>query len=329
MDSTDKFCQIGMLDTCNLSMPFTDSCKVNMSKLIERKHTYDSDGILVSTTGKLKNLNIRVYNNGITVCGSLAKYYYNRNDKLLDRENLKKAIAELSEILGLNFLRAKVKRLDFAGDIEILNAVKSYFPFLANKPQMRRNIVAAGTLHYSNTNRSIIFYDKTKEFNRRKDLSNRLKVSVMRIEIRYHLDFINSITNKTFGASYLTLDMLFEKEVYAFFIHQWQKEFFSINKESALLFNLNGKSKPRQIIDAITIQGINSLGGLNETLNIIDSSRNNLNNITPELIPRAKQYVKKLIKRDLVMVPNNLMLELDDKVKEHTNKCLSWNSNIL
>ena len=114
--------------------------------------------------GSVGGLKISSYLGGISIIGSLPKFYYPNNIYPLDRNSTAQAIEKLSDTLHLNVREARVTGLEFGKVFILEHPIKDYLTRLGDMPRHIRCPSDAGTLYYtlraSNPDRVISFYDK-------------------------------------------------------------------------------------------------------------------------------------------------------------------------
>jgi len=117
-----------------------------------------------SFTGKIQGYSVRVYEHGISLNGSLAKFFFaGENTSTMTRRATQDAIRNLSDVLHVDMKQAKVCRADVATVINTKYKPEAYFGYLGDKPHFRRSHADATTLYYKTNKRVLIFYDKAAE----------------------------------------------------------------------------------------------------------------------------------------------------------------------
>jgi hypothetical protein len=179
-----------------------------------------------SASGKAGNYSVNIYQNGISLKGSLAKNYFGDNLHTLTRRDTRQAIEQLSDNLHLNLSAARVTRLDVSTVIPTKRQPADYYTFLGQKPYFERLQPTKNTLYYNNHQRQIIFYDKTKE-------AHSAGVAIPEIFtnnnlFRYELRYTKRL-NKQLKTD-LTAATLTDKAFYRSVIQNWYNEFKTIQK---------------------------------------------------------------------------------------------------
>ena len=115
-----------------------------------------------SITGSLKNLRVSIHGSGLSVKGSLAKYYLNDNFQTLQRADAQLAFEQLSDEFHLPIAEGKVTRVDIAQNFITRYAPETYYPYLGDCQYFKR-LVQPNSVYYKNQNRTKLFYNKVAE----------------------------------------------------------------------------------------------------------------------------------------------------------------------
>jgi hypothetical protein len=161
-----------MLDTITLWLE-TSNAEQSMSKLTETSEKIDRETCeLLYSSGKLRNLKVRVSMGGIWLTGSLAKFHLGNNIETLTREGTAHAVEQVSDELSQPMARARVFRVDVAQTFAMERPPSDYFRSFLAPPRMNRLEYRSGTLTFFNCQRSVVFYDKGVEMRRKRAGSN-------------------------------------------------------------------------------------------------------------------------------------------------------------
>jgi hypothetical protein len=200
-----------------------------------------------SVSGKLKNYTVNVYENGISLKGSLSKYYLSNNIQTLTRQATARAIEQMSDELHLDLNDAKVTRLDVSTVIPTKQPPQNYYKHLGVKPYYQRLQATADTLYYNTLKQQLIFYDKTKEA-AAKGVELPATLSNTNL-LRYELRFMKSLSTK------LKTDVkgktLSDEIFYFNLIERWQKEFESIKKITKINVMIENVKTPKEAQTAL------------------------------------------------------------------------------
>ena len=161
-----------------------------------------------SCTGHLGDYTATVYNRGISLKGSLAKFQLPSNVYTLTRRTAEEAIERMGDLLHINFGAAIVTRVD----------VSTVFP--TKRPP---------TDYYSRLERQLIFYDKTKEATAKgaKIPDTLVNCNLMRFEAR-----ITKHVCKHCQRDEVTAATLTDSNFYYGIVQMWRNEYKTIRKIS-------------------------------------------------------------------------------------------------
>ncbi len=181
-----------------------------------------------SASGKTGDYTANIYNTGISLKGSLAKYYLPSNVYTLSRSAAKESMEKLSDELHVDIREAKVTRIDVSTVIPTSRPPAEYYPFLGLKPYFTRLQATLYTLYYNTIKRQIVFYDKIKEATAKTSkIPDTLKNSNL---MRYELRFLRELPRQLQTTSTITGKTLINPQFYYKIIQYWKEEFYTINK---------------------------------------------------------------------------------------------------
>jgi hypothetical protein len=207
----------------------------------------------------------------ISIIGSLSKFLHGNNLVRLTRVDVKKAVHELSRLSGLDMSEAKVKAIDIAANIILDHPVQCYNVLLSEKLRSVKSVIKDyQTVRFETGNRSLSFYDKKKEFlyrNRRETKYRRQFSSLLNDKywIRYELKLKKSLESVS-GSSMLKLKDIYHPIVYRRLILCWYKNYHSVQKEIE-----PGYQTFENFSGYLISQGINAIGGIGKTSNLLDA----------------------------------------------------------
>ncbi len=108
-----------------------------------------SDKLGYSASGKLGDYSIYCFERGLSLKGSLAKYYLPSNVYTLTRQTAAEAIEKMSDTLHTDITAATVTRLDVSTVIPTKRQPTDYYTGLGSKPRFKRLQATADTLYYN------------------------------------------------------------------------------------------------------------------------------------------------------------------------------------
>lgn len=262
-------------------------------------------------TGSLNGLNTCVSENGISVKGSICKFYLNDNIKTLNRQDTQRAIEMLSDTLNLPFADANVNRIDLAQSFTVNHKPEIYYDLFGDSTNYKR-LTQPKSVYYSNGLRTKLFYNKIAEAK-----SKRVPIpeiwqnkNVLRYELRY-----TSRLPKQFNTFKVLAKNLYEQDFYIDMINRWFNEYESINKLNEINLNLDKMNKPKDFFTQMALMKINEIGQ-NETLKLVEKLKESNCFEHKEYYSRLKAEIKKQCKAHQPEADNILITEINKKIKQ-------------
>jgi len=266
-------------------------------------------------SGKCGDFKVSMYpSNGVSLVGSLPKFYFGNNIQTLTRHETQKALERLSDELGFDVGLAEMKRLDVSTVIEMSRQPSDYYDCLGDKKRFERVQATKNTLYYNNHKQQLIFYDKTKEA-RAKNAEVPQQFAgknLLRYESRYSGRLKQQLPIVTVSALY---DEVFFRKM----VQDWHSEFASISKIQRMAMNCNGINTPKNAKDAILATLLQEKGqqGIDRILADLKADGT--------LSSKQRSMIKSDL-RELMTTTNgqeyDLLAELETKVLETRNKML-------
>lgn len=263
--------------------------------------------------GNLKNLRVNQSEYGISIKGSLSKWFLGNNIETLTRDNTKQAVESLSDTLHLSLKNAQLSRIDFAQNFSMDYKPELYYPYLGVSGRFIRNVWST-TLYYSKTNIVKLFYDKIlqcKNCGIKIDESLNLK-NLLRFEVRFDKQL-----PKIFNREFVNVEMLYEESFYKMVFDKWFDEYLNITKIPKLSFQKDVLLKPNDFVKQLTLKGIMDIGGQYEVFELIEEAKKRGQFERPEYASRTKIMVADFYKREYLIEPSELINELDNKFKNY------------
>jgi len=227
-----------MYDTVNLWLAKEDISSKDFFTELSDINEWHNEKQGYSYRGKLKNYIVSVYENGISLKGSLAKYYLDNNIETLTMEMIQKTIEKLSNELHIDLRQAKVSRLDIGAVIPTKHPPYEYFHYLGNKPRFKRlEVVQGETIYYNNHQRQLAFYDKAKE-------AAVKGTNLLRYELRYKCRFKKQLKTDVIAS------MLYDETFYQSIVQNWFNEFQTIQKLKNHSIILDNVTSPKELKEA-------------------------------------------------------------------------------
>lgn len=302
-----------MYDTVNLWLPIdrVESCDISntiqhLSNLTEHQK---NDG-QVYISGTLSNYKVIISGQGISLKGSLSKYFLSDNFQTLTRSDSARAIEKLSDELCLPIEKAKVNRIDFSQNLLMDYEPEAYFRFLG-ECQYYKRLPQPKSLYYANGLRQKLFYNKIAEAKSKGIfLPDVWKgQNVLRYEIRY----IRRLPSQ-FNRQEVLASVLPDEKFYINLFDRWHLEYKTINKLHSINFNLSEMKSPKDFWKQINLIAINMIGQ-DKIMQEIENLRIQRAFDKPEYYSRLKKEIKELCKTPELTSSSDLVEELDKKIE--------------
>lgn len=302
-----------MYDTVNLWLPLDKIGSFDLSTTLQSltgitEHTKDDGQIYVS--GYLNNYKVSISGQGVSLKGSLAKYFLPDNFHTLTRSDSARAFEMMADELHLPIQKAKVNRIDFSQNFIMDFEPQAYYNFLGECQYYERQ-PQSKSLYYTNTLRQKLFYNKIAE-----GKAKGLKLpdvwkgqNVLRYEMRF-----TSRLPKQFNQSEIAASRLSDEKFYVTLFDKWLAEYEAINKLHSINFNLSDMNSPKDFWKQVSLMAINMIGQDNIMMEI-ENLRHQKAFDKPEYYSRLKKEVKELCKTPEMTSASDLVAELDKKIK--------------
>lgn len=267
--------------------------------------------------GCLEGLKVSVFCSGVSVIGSLSKYYYPNNIYPLDRHTTKEALTKLSDALHADVSKANVTGLEFGTVLLLSHSVPEYLQRLGEMPYpLHRYHFEPTTLYYRTNNKqqpvTYAFYDKIAEAKQ-----DGLKIPVgfegqnlLKYEIR-----LNRRLPRQLNVPEVKASTLYNKAFYKMLMRRWQDDYFSIKKQKQIKTDV--MDKIQTVTDAYNVfvarlmaaSNKDAVAGYIEELkeNKVFKNRSDYN--------RLKNKIQEVASKAGLMVSDELIKELDDAIK--------------
>lgn len=302
-----------MYDTINLWLPTDKVGSFNPSKILQSlsnitEHIRDDGQVYAS--GYLKNYKVTISEKGISLKGSLAKYFLPDNFHTLTRSDSARAFEQMADELCLPIDKAKVNRIDFAQNFLMDFEPQAYYNYLG-ECQYYKRLTQPKSLYYSNGLKTKLFYNKIAEGKTRglpmPDVWN--GKNVLRYEMRF-----SSRLPKQFKKVEVTASNLSDVGFYMSVYDKWFAEYEAINKLHSINFNLSDMHSPKDFWKQISLMAVNMIGQDN-IMQEIESLRYKKAFDKPEYYSRLKKDIRELCKTPEMTSSSDLVAELDKKIK--------------
>lgn len=277
------------------------------------KEIYNQETGEIISTGKLRNLRVKINGDKVSVIGSLPKFYLGNNLQSLTRNETKNAIEKVSDLLQLPLEESKIFRLDIGASFQVNETLQNYYSCLGNLARFKKSEISnSQTLLYRTTTKALSFYDKTEEMKRSKqeipDIYN--GKNILRYELQLKKRIATSLKLPEVRAKQLYEENFFRKG-----IDFWKDIYFSIQRINEINFHkealimINAKTLKNQL----ALIGLKAIGE-KELLKIIESNKDQIKH--RQQVSRMKELVKSLSQEPELTKQNESIKELDTKILE-------------
>jgi hypothetical protein len=302
-----------MYDTINLWLPIDKVGSFDISKTMQHlsnitKHKKDDGQIYAS--GYLNNFKVNISGQGVSLKGSLAKYFLPDNFNTLTRSDSTRAFEMMADELCLPIQKAKVSRIDFAQNFLMKYEPQAYYNFLGECQYYNRQ-PQSKSLYYTNGLRQKLFYNKIAE-GKAKGLSLPDVWNGQNI-LRYEMRFTSRLP-KQFNQAEITASSLSDEKFYMTVFDKWLAEYEAINKLHSINFNLSDMNSPKDFWKQINLMAVNMIGQ-DKIMQEIENLRHQKAFNKPEYYSRLKKEIKELCKTPEMTESSDLVAELDKKIK--------------
>ena len=307
---------MGSYDSISLWLPSENAGVKLLSSQIVCKLSGVTQSIqengIESYSGSLgSNLRIRILEQGLSLNGSISKYFLSNNIECLSRAATQQAIEKLSDELSLPMKDAKLKKLDYAVNLVMKQKPESYFPFLGESKYLKR-AQFDGTLYYINTQKKLRIYDKSKES---KKLLLRLPASLQGANLlRFELALQRKLSSQ-FNTSELTASSLYQEPFYMAVIDKLLQEYQAIRKNKVISLNFNAMKSPKDFWQQANADWIQKIGGEAAALSIVERMRQKDAFTKAEYYSRLKKEIREAASLPASSEDSPLLQELDEKIQ--------------
>lgn len=303
-----------MFDTVNLWLSKERSGEIDLLKKIPlylsgiTEHKKDEQ---VYLSGQFGNYKVNVSEHGISLKGSIAKYFLPDNYHTLTRGDSQRAFEMIADELHLPIDRAKVTRIDLAQNFIVKYSPEAYYSYLGDCVHYKR-LVQPQSLYYSNGLRTKLFYNKIAEGKKQGLPIPGIwqGANVLRYEFRF-----TSRLPYQFNLPEVTPKVLFDESFYIALVKRWVQEYEAINKLHLINFNLTEMKSPKDFLRQMALMKIKEIGQ-NNAMKLVEDLRAKHVFDNPEYYSRLKAEIKKLCKTPEFTSSSELVEELNKKVSE-------------
>jgi len=255
-------------------------------------------------TGHLGNYRVSISERGVYLKGSISAFANGSNLNILPRKMIKESIEQLSDRMHIQLMDAKVNRLDIASNLTMEHKPEAYFPHLGKKRYYEREVFPH-TIYYHGQLITIAFYNKGIESKKYLPIES-WNDNILRCELR-----LKKRPHKYLNLPEVTPALLCDESFNRRLIGEFKREYGSIPKLKNIHSFPSNILGPGEITPFFATQYINSIGGVNNALDYIDTLKFQLK----EHKSRAKKYIKELCTNDRFTLEEPLIMELNKKME--------------
>jgi hypothetical protein len=304
---------MAMYDTINLWLPIDKAGSFDLGRTLQNltgitEHIKDDGQVYAS--GYLNNYKVNISGQGVSLKGSLAKYFLPDNFHTLTRSDSARTFEMMADELYLPIQKAKVNRIDFAQNFLMDFEPEAYYNFLGECQYYNRQ-PQSKSLYYSNGLRQKVFYNKIAE-GKAKGLSLPDVWNGQNV-LRYEMRFKSRLPNQ-FNQAEITASSLSDEKFYITIFDKWLAEYEAINKLNSINFNKSNMNSPKDFKKQLELFAINMIGQ-DKIMQEIENLRHQKAFDKPEYYSRLKKEIKELCKTPEMTASSDLVAELDKKIK--------------
>lgn len=268
------------------------------------------------TFGYLNGLKVSVLGGGVSVMGSLPKYWYNSNVCTMDRRTTALAIAKISDSLHVDLSKAVVTELEFGTNFLMRYPVQEYLKKLGSMPRLQRYNFEPSTLYYKGRGKQqpkvFALYDKIADA-KAKGMSfpdDMTKANMLRYEMRLKGRLAQQLHLQQVTASTLT-----DTAFYRMLLKRYQDSYFTISKQNQV--KVNAMCEIKTVTDAFNVfvarlisqADPDQIGGFLEELKADGVFEDG------KYYSRLKKKIQDVATKSNFVVSDELIKELDNEVK--------------
>jgi len=282
-----------------------------------RETTDTATGEVLATVGSLNNMKVSVSMAGLSVKGSLCKFYLPDNTFTLSRNTTKDALTKLSDSLHIDFDEAKLTRIDVSTHFIMSKPAPTYYPFLGLCTHYQRTQATAHTLYYNNMakdlQRTMVFYDKLPEVEARDGITP--DVFVGENLLRYESRWVRRLPQQL-RVSEVKGRTLYDATFYHYIIDLWAKNYFSIQKikkqKNESMNEIKDVKSAANYIISVALQRLPP----DEVQNLLEEMKAKRVFRDAKYYTRLRQKLKNITTNSKMSNESDQIRELDNEVKQ-------------
>ncbi len=301
-----------MYDTVNLWLSKESAGETDLltcpEKYLSGITEHKKDG-QVYISGQFGNYKVNVSEPGISLKGSIAKYFLKDNYQTLNRGDSQRAFEMMADEIHLPINRAKVSRIDFAQNFIVKHSPEAYYNYLGDCAYYKR-LSQPHSLYYSNGLKTKLFYNKIAEGKKQglpiPEIWHGANI------LRYEMRFTSRLPYQ-FNLPEITTSVLFDEVFYIGMVKRWVQEYEAINKQHLINFNLTDMSSPKDFFKQLALLKIKEIGQSN-AIQLVEDLRAKHAFEKSEYYSRLKRDIRNLCKEPELTSSSEMVDELNKKV---------------
>jgi len=261
------------------------------------------DNGFYSISGNLENLRVSVNPLGVSISGSLNKFWHNDNFQKLTRQQTELCMEKLSDILQIDFGQSSIKKLDIAHNLMMNKSPESYYSFLGACTHYNR-MVQPNSIYYSNKLKTKLFYNKALE-----GTAKKMELPAIwqnKNILRYEFRLLKRIAAQMNMTAIQARD-LYSESFYMALIDKMIDEYNQIRKNKILtpkIDNMTCKNAKEFLLSALV-----EMYGINQTTEIIQNWNDKFSTKK-----EAQRFKRELNNLKGLTEASQLITELDKKI---------------
>lgn len=288
----------------------------DVSKFLDRaKDQIDHETGEICTFGSLEGLKVSIYTGGISIIGSLAKYFYPNNIYPLDRHTTAQAIEKLSDSLHICVDDAKVTGLEFGTQFVMAHPVENYLSKLGDMPKLLRYHFDVGTLYYKPKGKQqpkvFAFYDKKADAVA-KGMALPVgfdEANLLKYEMR-----LNGRLPQQLGLPEVTASTLSEKPFYRLMVQRYQESYFAISKNNQIKTDVMDEIKTVSDAYDVFVARLMSQSSQTQVADFLEELKDAKVFCDRKCYSRLKKKIMDVVNKAGISVSDEIIRELDDDI---------------
>lgn len=276
--------------------------------LTNLSETYKQDTGQTYLTGHAGNLKVTVLEYGVSIVGSLAKFYLGTNLHSLNRSDSRRAFELMADTLHLPIQRATVSRVDIGVNLMTDYKPELYYPYLGQSNKYQR-LMQPKSISYQNSMRSKKFYNKIAE-------SKKNRVAIPDVYkgkhlLRYELCYMQRLP-KQFNLPFITPGVLTNERFYMEMYDRWFKEYEAIQKVGIAKMDTTKIKTEKDFLDQLLILAIQEKG--------LDAVLHQIEVLKEQKVYKHSEYYSNLKKKIRKMISSSSHVEMPELLEELNKK---------